>query len=171
MGITPLTVAAVAGVLLIVSVAGDLAFTQSISLEAGKAGGALVLVAEGPVSGNGRDMRPGVQGDPIALNRSDNLTVRVTLEGKSLWPVSRSYALTTEGCYPGARTLAELGVAGSGGAATASATIPASKLFDAGRYYAPKPIDAQNDIISLTLCRGDKQMLYGSLILQEVPSS
>lgn len=168
MGIAPLTVAAIAGALLFVSVLGDLAFTQSVTLEAGKAGGDLTLLGRSSVDGRATSVD---YPEPIAVNRSDELTFRVRFENGHPWSASRTFLLSPDGCGPGSRTFAVLDVAAPArGTGSASVDIGVDKLLNATGYRSPKPVGAEDQPIYLTLCKGEKYTLSATLPLREVPS-
>jgi hypothetical protein len=171
MGTHALWVAGIAAALLVVSVGTDLAFSQTVSLEAGKQGGTLQLIGDAALGGGNRYAKPALDGDPIPVNRSDTLTLRVNLDNGNPWPSTRSFTITTEGCYSGARSLAVIDVhASARGVGSAEAQISVATLLNAASMYSPKLVGESIQRTQVTLCRGTTDVLYAPLPIQEVPS-
>lgn len=170
----PLLVAAVAAGLLVVSVGADLAFTSHVEVHAGRAGDELVLVGQGQLDGRPSYSyaRPTTTGEPFRANASDSITLEVTLHNAYPWPTSRTFALTRDGCYEGASTLATLRVSASGsGEGKARSSIPVQTLLrEYGTLY-PKPVDGpEADVqqVYLQVCRGMRDVATASFSVQEV---
>lgn len=166
MGVKPLTVAAVAAALLVVSVGMDIVFTRSLTIEMGPAGGPLQVV------GHGLDSDPYARPihsiEAIELNASDPVTIKLTLRNDHPWPTSGTYTVTHEGCWAGARTLGSVELsAPANGEATASLTTNASKLYES-HPGAPKTVGGTT-WAHVNVCRGDRHIAGGSLMIQEVP--
>ena len=169
MASTGLVTASVAMVLLIVSVGTDLAFDSTVRVEAGVGDGPMQLVGDGAI--DGRTARSPAPVDPFTANRSDVMTFKVTLENGYPWSSSRSFELSLDGCYDGARVLAVMDVnAPARGAASATTEIAVSRLLDESGRFMPKEIgtSGETQYIYLQVCRGNQYAAAATIPITEV---
>lgn len=171
MGIQPLTVAIAAAALLVLSVAGDLAFDQRVTVEASAPGGARQLL--GDTTLDARYSRPGSVVDPFVANETDAITFFVRFHNEHPWPSSKSFTMSSDGCYEGATRLAVVDVrAPARGTGDATAEITVSRLLGGGSRFEPKPVDAAaptgTQYAYVQLCQGERYVMDLSVPIREV---
>lgn len=171
MRIAPLAVAGVAGVLLLSSVAFDLAFGQTVTLSV-RAGTDYRVIGEGALDSTSNFARPMRSTSELPVGPNDTLEFRVQFQNGYPWPSTKTFALTADGCYQGTAALSSLAVAApaSGtGEATARILVKdivatrggGAKLVE-GPATSPAPTSQLFDIY---LCLGDRYVTSGTITL------
>lgn len=165
-----LLTASIAAGLLVVSVGFDLAFDSSLRIEAGVGSGPMQLVGEGAI--DGRYDRPMATVDPFVANGSDVMTIKITMQNGYPWSSAKSFSLSLDGCYEGARVLAVVDVsAPARGSGSGTTEIAVSRLLaEAGRFIPKESTGpgAGTQYVYLQVCRGDTYATSANLPIQEV---